>query len=241
MTSKATDAIFAQLRLGVAFDSKRWKKQIDLFENQPGADGPAAAAAVAAQQQGAAPPQQQQQQHDVAAPGESRKKKKQRMAAEAAAAEAEQEADAGILLFGGQAPGAEGDPQGGGQPAEPPSPGAAFVDSDPHVHTGDPFEEANVLRKAHRIKVSGSAPPPPLRSFADLDGRPGCCKRLLRCGRAALPTCRVHWLDGTALCGLRSLAVSQRSSAQPTLPPPCHAATCWRAGSRSPPPSSGRR
>ena len=108
----------------------------------------------------------------------------------------------------------------------------------PQVHTGDPFEEANVIRKAHRIKasnpaglaaglaaapgawaackcaaavlrlvrtsrckpreafltlesfifdpfnllpqVSGSAPPPPLRSFAELEGRAGCGRRLLR-------------------------------------------------------------
>ena len=36
------------------------------------------------------------------------------------------------------------------------------------------------------LQVSGSAPPPPLRSFAELDGRPGSCRRLLRCGRLLL-------------------------------------------------------
>lgn len=32
MASGASDAIFAQLQLGIAFDKKKWKKQIDLFE-----------------------------------------------------------------------------------------------------------------------------------------------------------------------------------------------------------------
>lgn len=34
----AADAIFAQLQLGTKFDTKKWKKQIELFEGetQPG-------------------------------------------------------------------------------------------------------------------------------------------------------------------------------------------------------------
>lgn len=40
------------------------------------------------------------------------------------------------------------------------------------------------------LQVSGSAPPPPLRSFAELEGRPGCCRRLLRCGQLWLPYLR---------------------------------------------------
>jgi ATP-dependent RNA helicase DDX52/ROK1 len=54
-----------------------------------------------------------------------------------------------------------------------------FPDHEPKVSTKDPFEEANVLRKAHRIKVAGTAPPPPLRSFADLNGMYGAPPRLL--------------------------------------------------------------
>lgn len=54
-----------------------------------------------------------------------------------------------------------------------------FPDHEPKVSTKDPFEEANVLRKVHRIKVAGTAPPPPLRSFADLQGMYGAPPRLL--------------------------------------------------------------
>lgn len=54
-----------------------------------------------------------------------------------------------------------------------------FPDHEPKVQTGDPFEEANVVRKAHRIKVAGTAPPPPLRSFADLQGMYSAPPRLL--------------------------------------------------------------
>lgn len=32
MANAASDAVFAQLRLGAQFDSKRWKKHIDMFE-----------------------------------------------------------------------------------------------------------------------------------------------------------------------------------------------------------------
>lgn len=38
----------------------------------------------------------------------------------------------------------------------------------PRVKTNDPFEEANLIRKALKIKVAGSDVPAPLRSFADL-------------------------------------------------------------------------
>jgi len=55
-----------------------------------------------------------------------------------------------------------------------------FTDTEPIVHTGDPFEEANVIRKAHRIKISGSAPPPPLRSFTELGSKYGASQRLLK-------------------------------------------------------------
>lgn len=56
----------------------------------------------------------------------------------------------------------------------------AFVDREPVVCTKDPFEEGNVIRKAHRIRVSGSAPPMPLRSFAVLQQHFEASNRLLR-------------------------------------------------------------
>lgn len=54
-----------------------------------------------------------------------------------------------------------------------------FTDTEPHVSTKDPFEEANVIRKAHRIKVSGTAPPAPLRSFTELQSVYNMHSRLL--------------------------------------------------------------
>ena len=47
------------------------------------------------------------------------------------------------------------------------------------MSTRDPFEEANVIRKAHRIKVSGTAPPAPLRSFTELQTIYNAPSRLL--------------------------------------------------------------
>ena len=84
----------------------------------------------------------------AAQPAAGRKQKKQKTqhvesAAEAADEEAHEGGD-GIALFSGQEERA----------AAPASPTAAFVDHEPQVHTGDPFEEANVVRKAHRIKAS---------------------------------------------------------------------------------------
>jgi ATP-dependent RNA helicase DDX52/ROK1 len=79
----------------------------------------------------------------------------------------------GFSLFGGG-----GD---AGEAREAPGNAAAlsaFV-REAAVATRDPFEEANVIRKAHRIRVSGSAPPPPLRSFAELQTLYGAPPRLL--------------------------------------------------------------
>ena len=56
---------------------------------------------------------------------------------------------------------------------------AEFTDSQPRVNTRDPFEEANVLRKTHRIKISGAAPPPPLRTFSELQTAHNAPPRLL--------------------------------------------------------------
>lgn len=56
---------------------------------------------------------------------------------------------------------------------------AEFPDKEPIVHTSDPFEEANVIRKSHRIKITGSSPPPPLRSFAELHAPYSAPQRLL--------------------------------------------------------------
>lgn len=85
-----------------------------------------------------------------AAVGEGRKKKKRnsRHAEEAPVDHADP--GGGIALFGGQ----EG--QGQAELHAAADPAAAFVDSEPHVATGDPFEEANVIRKAHKIKVGSS-------------------------------------------------------------------------------------
>lgn len=80
-----------------------------------------------------------------------------------------------------------------------------------------------MLRKAHRIKVSGTAPPPPLRSFADLEAQPGCSKRLLRWGerRPAGHSSRPAFISG---CLQRRQAPGGNSlllCAQPSpLPPP---------------------
>ncbi len=54
-----------------------------------------------------------------------------------------------------------------------------FTDTEPRVKTRDPFEEANVIRKSHRIKVTGAAPPAPLRSFSELQTLHNAAPRLL--------------------------------------------------------------
>jgi pyruvate/2-oxoglutarate dehydrogenase complex dihydrolipoamide acyltransferase (E2) component len=81
---------------------------------------------------------------DEPAPGEGRKKKKLKTkhaaAAIAAAAAAD---DDGISLFSRQPAGGPGTDAA-----------AAFVDREAQVQTRDPYEEANVVRKAHRIKAS---------------------------------------------------------------------------------------
>jgi hypothetical protein len=90
-------------------------------------------------------PQQQQQQ-------QSRKKRKKQhggAAAAAAGGDDDQDADAsaGISLFGSSHPQQQSHQQRQQQQQELPL---------PEVHTKDPFEEANVIRKALRIKVCGS-------------------------------------------------------------------------------------
>jgi hypothetical protein len=55
----------------------------------------------------------------------------------------------GISLFGGQPSLEKGQHDGEAT--------AAFADTAPRVQTGDPYEEANLLRKAHRIKARGVA------------------------------------------------------------------------------------
>jgi hypothetical protein len=87
--------------------------------------------------------------------GEARRAKKRRKAKHGASeagadgAEEQEAAAEGISLFGGS--GASGEANGSGGASTAP----VFVDSEPQVQTGDPFEEANVIRKAHRIKVNG--------------------------------------------------------------------------------------
>ncbi len=106
--------------------------------------------APAAQQQAAPPPAAAAATGALAAAGEGRKKKKQKTRHAAEAAVGHADPGGGIALFGGQ----EG--QGQAELHAAADPAAAFVDSEPHVATGDPFEEANVIRKAHKIKVGSS-------------------------------------------------------------------------------------
>ncbi|GLI66727.1 hypothetical protein VaNZ11_010667 [Volvox africanus] len=55
----------------------------------------------------------------------------------------------------------------------------------PKVKTNDPFEEANLIRKALRIKVTGTDVPPPLKSFAELVTRYKVSRRLMAALRPA--------------------------------------------------------
>ncbi|KAG2482517.1 hypothetical protein HYH03_018562 [Edaphochlamys debaryana] len=59
----------------------------------------------------------------------------------------------------------------------------------PHVQTNDPQEEANLIRKALRIKATGTDVPAPLKSFAELMPRYKVGKRLLAALQAAGWTC----------------------------------------------------
>ncbi|EFJ45762.1 hypothetical protein VOLCADRAFT_118300, partial [Volvox carteri f. nagariensis] len=49
----------------------------------------------------------------------------------------------------------------------------------PTVNTNDPYEEANLIRKALRIKVTGTDVPAPLKSFAELAARYRVSRRLV--------------------------------------------------------------
>lgn len=74
-------------------------------------------------------------------------KKKRAKLKHAPADELQQSGHAGgISLFGGQPAPAQGQQD---------DPAAALADTAPRVSTGDPYEEANLLRKAHRIKARG--------------------------------------------------------------------------------------
>jgi len=75
-----------------------------------------------------------------------KKKKQKRSHAAASTGDEEEGRNGGIALFSGQ-------PQATEQ--QHADPAAAFIDHEPHVATGDPFEEANVIRKSHKIKVCG--------------------------------------------------------------------------------------
>ena len=179
------DAIFAQLQLGATFNRKRFKKEIDLFEAKRGAaDGEWGHGATCMCGQvlgsacvlGSASPLHHVQQLSailcaeqatLAAPpadeaagaaagaaaaaegGEQPRRKKRKTKAGAGGAAVE--ADDGIALFSGQPAAAAA---GGGEAAAAAAEG--FTDDTPEVHTRDPFEEANVVRKTHRIKVGAA-------------------------------------------------------------------------------------
>jgi hypothetical protein len=78
--------------------------------------------------------------------------------------------------------------QGAAASSQPPGHHDDVDDVDPGcpcVHSGDPNEADNVVRKHYRIKVSGYDPPPPLRSFCQMVTKLGSPSGLLRSLRAA--------------------------------------------------------
>lgn len=86
------------------------------------------------------------------------------------------------------------------------------------IQTKDPFERANVLRKRNRIKVSGSAPPPPITDFDELEDS-GPNARLmanLRMGGFEKPTA-VQKQVIPALCQGRELMVVAPTGSGKTL------------------------
>ena len=91
----------------------------------------------------------------------------------------------------------------------------AFKDTEPIVRTRDPFEQGNVIRKAHRIKVAGASPPPPLRSFTELQTMYNAPSRVLKnlCdGRFVEPTPIQRQAIPCLLLGRELLAVAPTGS-----------------------------
>lgn len=192
----------------------------------------AGATAPAAAEQQAPPPAA------AAAPeeGGTKKQKKRKRKGESGAAAADDAPDGGIALFSGQAaPDAEAAAAAAGH-ADHADPAAKFTDSEPHVATGDPFEEANVIRKSHRIKVCtrGAA------EHARLDGlaSEACAGRELLWPRPLAgggPPLLLALLrpTPTKLCRYRELRRRRRCAALPSWRASRGAASgCWGARGR---------
>ena len=121
---------------------------------------------------------------------------------------------------------------GGGRPGE--------VDAScPRVTTHDVNEEANVIRKAFRIKVAGTDLPCPLRSFAELHSVLRTGRRLLQnlraCGyseptpiqRQAIPTLMAaRELLAVAPTGEVRTCMRSHRQALTCMRSHCHACTC---------------
>ncbi|GIM09618.1 hypothetical protein Vretimale_13458, partial [Volvox reticuliferus] len=85
----------------------------------------------------------------------------------------------------------------------------------PKVKTNDPFEEANLIRKALRIKVTGTDVPQPLKSFAELATRYKVSRRLvavLRSSGFSCPTPIQRQAIPALMAGRELLAVAPTGS-----------------------------
>ncbi|GLC75527.1 hypothetical protein PLESTF_001653500 [Pleodorina starrii] len=123
-------------------------------------------------------------------------------------AEAEEEGGADALVRRGSGGGATTS----GRLAEL---GPLVDDVIPQVSTNDPFEEANLIRKALRIKVTGTDVPPPLKSFAELTTRHKVSRRLvasLRSSGFSSPTPIQRQAIPALLAGRELLAVAPTGS-----------------------------
>ncbi|KAK9817077.1 hypothetical protein WJX72_009194 [[Myrmecia] bisecta] len=152
------DSIFAALSGGTHFDKQRFEKEVKLFTGaSPPVQQPPAVALAA----------------EPAAAAKSGKKRERKTQQGTSPAHSNGDhavqpaAEAGISLFNSQA--AEPRDNGGA---------AAAPEELPVVRTGDPFEEANVIRKQFRIRVAGSDVPAPLKTFDELGSKYGLSKRL---------------------------------------------------------------
>ncbi|KAG2440629.1 hypothetical protein HYH02_010208 [Chlamydomonas schloesseri] len=101
--------------------------------------------------------------------------------------EEEEEAAGGKARGHAAAAGKEDGGAGGAreEPGDDDGLGPLVDDVIPVVHTNDPHEEANLIRKALRIKATGTDVPAPLKSFAELASRYKVGRRLLAALRAA--------------------------------------------------------
>eukprot|EP00198_Chlamydomonas_reinhardtii_P008439 XP_001697776.1 predicted protein [Chlamydomonas reinhardtii] len=170
---------FALLTGGAHFDRRRYRKDIDAFN--PKAVSSAAIqeeAMASARRQGAAGSEVGSKRRQAKANAKKRRRLNA-AAAKAAAGVSEEEDEPDIALFAREGDSAAGERDGGSEL------GPLVDDVIPVVHTNDPHEEANLIRKALRIKATGTDVPAPLKSFAELASRYKVGRRLLAALRAA--------------------------------------------------------